>query len=560
MLGARQTRGHAPRTGLATFAHRCVSELPAPASTWLHLMATITTTRRLTPAELATLRSARNDVVIAERAVDAGGPGEPGRAEFACDDGPFSRYRRRLSWTDPALGEDEVHAVTEQIEYRIAVPYFGPLFTLLTRRDVRARPDRIPWWSPPTRIDERSARVLGIGCALAVVVGFLGGLITQTMTFIVADLGGTLTDQTNVLSLTRIGALATIGVGLLGDRRGRRPLIAVGLLGAAAASLLTAAATSLVWVAVDQTISRGLVAGAGVLVAVLVLEEMPAAARAYATGLLAMSAGLGVGVVLWVLKLADLSRGSWRLIYLLSLPFAALTLHAVRRLPESHRFTTVALRPDSVDRSRISTRRLLILGLVFVLLNIFVGPAQQLQNEYLRTVRGFSGGRITAFLLLTNTWGGIGIIAGGRAADRRSRRLVASVGLAGLALGNAAMFAGGGWPMWAWSVVGSILGAATTPALGVLGPELFPTARRGTGSGLITVAAVIGSVIGLQSAGALIDRIGYGWTFLALGAGPMAIIGLLRGLPDTARIELEALNEDAGSNGAGTADGYGRSP
>lgn len=71
----------------------------------------------------------------------------------------------------------------------------------------------------------------------------------------------------------------------------------------------------------------------------------------------------------------------------------------------------------------------------------------------------------------------------------------------------------------------------------------------------MTIAAVLGSVIGLQSAGVLIDRIGYGWTFLALGAGPLTIIGLLRGLPETARIELEALNEEVDGT-----DGYGRSP
>lgn len=243
------------------------------------------------------------------------------------------------------------------------------------------------------------------------VVGFLGGLITQTMTFIVADLGGTLTDQTNVLSLTRIGALATIGVSLLGDRHGRRPLIAIGLLGAAMASLEPLLRPR--WRG-WRSPRRPAVASSPAPVC-----SSPSSCwrrcpprRAYATGLLAMSAGLGVGIVLWVLKLADLSRGSWRLIYLLSILFAALTVHAVRRLPESHRFAPIELRSSADGRNRISTRRLLILGLVFVLLNIFVGPAQQLQNEYLRTVRHFSGGKITAFLLLTNTWGGIGIIVG----------------------------------------------------------------------------------------------------------------------------------------------------
>ena len=47
-------------------------------------------------------------------------------------------------------------------------------------------------------------------------------------------------------------------------------------------------------------------------------------------------------------------------------------------------------------------------------------------------------------------------------------------------------------PMWALSLVGAIIGAAAIPALGVYGPELFPTSLRGKANGLITVAAVAG--------------------------------------------------------------------
>lgn len=518
-------------------------------------MASLTTIRPL--SELEALRQPRDDLLVLERTSGdepgaATADGSPGRAtptlySFDAEDGPFGHYRRHATTTSGGPGTE---MILERIDFKLCVPYFGPAFALIVRRSLRTGVSgRAPWWSPPRRLDARSARVLGAGCALAVVVGFLGGLVTHTMTFIVADLGGTLADQTRVLALTRIGALATLAVGFFGDRLGRRPLIRGALLVAAASSMATAAATSLAWVAIAQTVSRGMVAGGGVLVAILVIEEMPAAARAYAIGLLALSGGLGVGMVLWVLPVTDLGPGGWRLIYLLSALFAVLTVDAVRRMPESRRFDRLH-RERATPRSaaspfhRISPRRITLLALIFVLLNVFVGPAQQLQNEYLRSARGYRGVDITAFLLLTNTWGFIGVLLGGRMADRRSRHLVASVGLLGLGLANAAMFSVGGWRMWVFSALGSIVGAATTPALGVLGPELFPTGRRGLANTLITVAAVAGSVIGLQLATPLIGRYGYGTTFALLALAPISIIALLGMLPETAREELEVINDE----------------
>ena len=88
---------------------------------------------------------------------------------------------------------------------------------------------------------------------------------------------------------------------------------------------------------------------------------------------------------------------------------------------------------------------------------------------------------VSLFILVTNAGGILGVIAGGRMADSRSRHLVAGIGLVGLAVGNTVMFAFAGLPMWLGSAVGSIVGGATIPALGVLNPELFPTSRRGAG-------------------------------------------------------------------------------
>ena len=193
---------------------------------------------------------------------------------------------------------------------------------------------------------------------------------------------------------------------------------------------------------------------------------------------------------------------------------------------------------------RIRPNRFLLLAGAMFFLNLCAGPVNQLQTEYLRTARHFSGTQVALFLLLTNTWGGIGVVAAGHFSDQVSRRLVAVVGLLGLAVGNAIMFATTGVPMWLASAVGSILSAAIIPSIGTMLPELFPTLRRGTANGMLNVAAVVGSVVGLLGAGALIAPLGYGATFALLAIAPLIVAVLMRWVPETAGIDLETLNPD----------------
>ncbi|MDQ3570771.1 MAG: hypothetical protein M3396_09175, partial [Actinomycetota bacterium] len=115
------------------------------------------------------------------------------------------------------------------------------------------------------------------------------------------------------------------------------------------------------------------------------------------------------------------------------------------------------------------------------------------------------------------------------------------------------MYLSSGWPLWAWSVTGSILGAATVPALGVYGPELFPTSLRGRANGLIAAPARLGSVAGLLVVGHLAassDSLGPAMALLALGPAVLAV-AVVVAYPETAHRELEELNpEDAPDAGA----------
>jgi len=90
------------------------------------------------------------------------------------------------------------------------------------------------------------------------------------------------------------------------------------------------------------------------------------------------------------------------------------------------------------------------------------------------------------------------------------------------------------------------VGAMVVPALGVYGPELFPTSLRGRANGIIAILGVTGSVIGLTTAGYLSDRWhGLGPALAVLSVGPLLMAALvLVAYPETAHRELEDLNPE----------------
>jgi MFS family permease len=193
-------------------------------------------------------------------------------------------------------------------------------------------------------------------------------------------------------------------------------------------------------------------------------------------------------------------------------------------------------------------RRLWLLGVSALLFSLFLAPASQYQNVFLRRERGFSAARISLFAIATNVWGGIGIVVGGRMADVRGRRIVAAVGITGGVGCTVLMFLSTGWSIWAWSVAGAIVGALTVPALGVYGPELFPTSLRGRANGIISGLGRVGSIAGLLVIAALVseDRpLAPIMGLLAIGPALLAVLVLVA-YPETAHRELEELNpEDA---------------
>jgi MFS family permease len=521
----------------------------------------VVVSRSLTDAELQRLLVPRDDLVL-ERVASAP-PGVAGPAtvhRFALAEGPFSAWERTVEIERATAGGEA--EVVERVRFRLALPVWRFLFNPLVVRQLKrgdrgTDPWRSPWWSPPDRLEARTANALALLCVLSLFAGYLGTLLTQTNTFFKEEFG---VDDGAIgwtLAVVRFGALLALLVVALADRRGRRTVLMAATALGCAFTATGALAPDLVWLAGSQTLARSFSTAMALIVSIIAVEETPAGSRAFAVSVLTMAGALGAGVCVMLLWVAELGTPAWRVLFLVPLLALLAVRPIARSLPESRRFVARAARPaaevDAPARrrppSKINRGRLLLLAASALCFSLFVSPASGFLNEYLRTERDFTAVHIIAFQILTNTPGGIGIIIGGKLADARGRRLVGATGLATGVGFTVLMYLGTGWEIWLWSLLGAVLGAMAVPALGVYGPELFPTGSRGRANGVINLFAVVGSAAGLAAAGLLADRLAGGLphAITILAAGPVLVVLLVLFLyPETAARELEELNpEDA---------------
>ncbi|MFZ9015462.1 MAG: MFS transporter [Ilumatobacteraceae bacterium] len=467
--------------------------------------------------------------LVAERA--------DGDTRFVQDIGPFELYERRI--------ERISGTITETTSYRLTIPWFAVLFALPVRWAIERRGTihrtKPPWWAPPDRIDARQALVLGLLAAASMSAAFTNTLFTQTAQFAADDFGVGDTGFGNAMSLVRAGIVIALPLAALADRIGRQRVMRIVAWAAPTTCALGAIAPNFPFLVATQSIGRPLGLALDFLIAVVIAEEMPRNSRAYAVSVMAMASGLGAGIAVMALPLADLGPDGWRLVYVLTLVWLAVAYDVTRRLPETDRF----LRPHVVA-PRLDRRRLATIAAVAIGANFFVAPASAFQNRYLDEVRGFSASTIALFTLVTATPAALGLVVGGKLADVRGRRRLVAVGLpaaTGLVLLS---FVVGGAPMWFAAFGGGFVGGIAYPALAVYRAELFPTGNRGRAAGLLTAAALLGGIGGLQVVGRLLDRgMSYGTVIGLTAIGQVVAVAVVWfRFPETAHRSLEELNPE----------------
>ncbi|MEN8112916.1 MAG: MFS transporter [Actinomycetota bacterium] len=384
--------------------------------------------------------------------------------------------------------------------------------------------------------DRRIVFLLGI---VAFIAGYGGAQMAHTLPFARLSLDLTQGNMSMLFAVVRAVSLTGVAFSIVADRRGRKnPLIAAFAL-LALGSLLTAFVPNIGIYVASQAIVRVAVVAIAALGMVLLAEELSPSVRAYGIGLYGLSGSLGVGTGLLLLPIAERADTGWRILFALTgLGLLALPL-LVRFLPESR-----AYRPGKP----ISFFAALKMGLgrhfwplagVSFFVSAFSAPAFDFVLERLINDLAWESSAARFLLIAASGLGALGLLIGGRLADRVGRRPTAAAAVAiGLVGGLGFYLLDSGWFLAAAIFLATVGATMLTPALGALRAELFPTRVRATSAAWVTNTAILGSITGFLLGGVLIDRIGLPLTIAALGSGLVVSIFLILTLPETKGMDL----------------------
>lgn len=405
-------------------------------------------------------------------------------------------------------------------------------------------------FSAPEPLTSRQKSVLKLLWLACLPAAYVNTVFTQTVAYAATEFNISESGQGFAAAIVRWGVVIAIPLAAYADKVGRRKVIIALSWCAPLIISLGALSPSFTFLVVTQTIGRPLGIALTVFVLVFATEEMGTNTRAWALSVLAVGSGVGAGSAVGAIPLAGFSQSSWRLVYLIGIAWLAVAFVLSRSLPETERF--LALHDEQLHHTDVQTHihrdRLWLQISVAVLTNVFVATASIFQSRYLKDVRGYSAFEISMFITITTIPATVGLVAGGRLADKIGRKAVAIATVPTGTLLFAWSFAAHGFSMWLIAIAGGVLLGVSYPAMAVFRSELFPTAHRNMASILIMVASLIGGSVGLVVAGLLLDSgMSYGKVMMTFALGPV-IVAILVALkyPETAHRELEDINpEDA---------------
>lgn len=403
-------------------------------------------------------------------------------------------------------------------------------------------------FASPYSLDAHRRQVIVLLFLATLPAAFVNTVFTQTVAFAAKEFDVSASGQGFAAAVVRWGVVIALPFALSADRVGRRRMIIITAWLAPSITALGAFAPNFELLVATQTIGRPLGLALSVFITVFATEEMGSDARAWALSLLAIASGIGAGSAVAALPLAGISESSWRFVYLVGLVWLACAVVVTRALPETKRFLALTEHePTAIQNTaRIDHGRLILQIVVAVLANVFIATVSIFQVRYLTEVRGYSATLAAAFTVCTLLPSSIALVLGGRLADTRGRRKVATIAIPIGAIMIAVSYSVAGPLMWLGALIGGFSLALAYPAMSVFRSELFPTAKRNIAAAMITAASLIGGSIGLIGAGlAIDDGYSYGNVISTMAVFPLVVAALVWfKYPETANVSLEELNPE----------------
>jgi putative MFS transporter len=400
-------------------------------------------------------------------------------------------------------------------------------------------------------VDAREWRILALLGTANAVNGYDLGILALALPAIQRSLAIGEAEVGTMLAIIRLGMLPALAIGVLADRYGRRRLLLATIIGFTACTALTAAApTAAVFVGL-QFVARIFMAAEDTLGIVVVAEELAAARRGFALGVLAALGGIGHGLAAVGYAAVGAGPHGWRTLYVVGALPLLVVAWVRRRLAETRRFVASQQRHAASlhavwaplrDLVREYPRRAFGLAVMVFATYFVMIPAISFQSKFLQEAHGYSAGVVATLYFVGGLLSVATQLVVGRVSDRIGRKPAVLVTLALMTAGTLLLYRGSGPSVLAGWIVMVCAYLGLDIMLSAFGSELFPTAYRSTASSARSVTANVGASLGLALEGAVFTWTGSHGVALSWMLPPLVLVPLaLLVLPETARRELEEI-------------------
>ena len=418
-----------------------------------------------------------------------------------------------------------------------------------------------PFLGRPPALTRHQWRVLGLVSIVSLFEQYDVYLLSLNLKQIQADLGIAEERLGFLGGLVRSGALFALPLTLMADRIGRRQMLLFTILGYTLCTGATAFAPNATSFIVFQFLARVFAAAETVIAIVVIAEEFDAEHRGWGIGALGALHACGAGLAGLMFGFVDVLPFGWRALYAIGLVPLLFVAYFRRTLPETSRFESLARERSEFraapplaparDLVRRYPRRLAILALAVVAIEIAMGPATFFAPKFLQDVHGWTPGNVAVLTLIGGLLAIVGNPVAGWLSDRRGRRPVTVLftTLVLLAIVSFYLIAGVLTPVFWIPLIFGLMGTQVT--LGAYGAEMFPTRVRSTASGVRELCKTGGAVGGLALVSLLYAFAGSNWTAIALLCliGALAPLIVLAFFPETAGRSLEDIAPEKAASG-----------
>ena len=406
--------------------------------------------------------------------------------------------------------------------------------------------------SPPAEAASlsRDHRILlGLLSGATLFEGFDTALAGMVLPYLGDEFGAGPARLGRVLSIVSLGTVPAFFAIRLADRFGRRPMLLISLGGYALLTLATAFSASLEQFQTLQFGARLLMVTQLALAYVILGEELPAARRGRANGLLSAFANVGAVAPALFLPLFERSRPGWRGLF--GLGAAPLLLWPLIwwRVREPPLFVRSVAR--GTRRRLLSEllrlwqprhrRRFLAMTSIWFALNFWAASTGFFFTYYVFNERGWTADSLRILMPLALPFGFLGHVLAGWMMDRVGRRgAAASFVLAGAVASIACYQATSDWVIGGCWIALQMLQGVWSIAH-TLTVELFPTELRASASGLThNLLGRWGMVLAPAAVGALAARLGSTSEAVSILAftNLIALPALIWVIPETRGISL----------------------